>query len=107
MAIPAGRFDQRVTVKRPVYTVNDFNERVETTPSVVGYRWAEVKPLSGNERDYAARVAAELNYQVTLRTPLEIQPTDRIVWGSRTLEIAAILDPPRSGHLSVQCKELT
>jgi SPP1 family predicted phage head-tail adaptor len=107
MAMGAGRFDQRVTVKRPVYTVNDFGERVEGTPTVVGYRWAEIKPLSGNERDYAARIAAELSYQVTLRTPLDLEPTDRIIWGDRTLEIAAILDPPRSGHLMVQCKELT
>jgi SPP1 family predicted phage head-tail adaptor len=103
----AGRFDQRVTVKRPVYTTNATGERVEGPPTTVGVRWAEIKPLSGNERDYAARVAAELTYQVTLRTPLELQATDRIVWGSRTLEVAAILDPPRSGMLMVQCKELT
>ncbi len=102
----AGRFDQRVTIKRIVEVVNEFGERTQTTIAAAT-RWAEVKPLSGSERDYAARVAADLSYQVILRAPVDIRQTDKIAWGSRTLEVAAILDPPRRGDVTVQCKELT
>jgi len=101
----AGRFSDRVTIKRPTETVNDVGERIKTL-SAVASRWAEVKPLSGNERDYAARVAAELSYQVAFRTPLDIRQTDQVVWNSRTLEVAAVFDAPGVGEMMVQCKEL-
>jgi SPP1 family predicted phage head-tail adaptor len=102
----AGKYDQYVTIKRPVYTTDgDYGERVESTTQTIASRWAEIKPLTGNERDYAARVAAE--YQVALRTPLDLRQNDRLIWGSRTLEVFTILETPRSGEMVVQCKELT
>jgi head-tail adaptor len=101
----AGKYDQRVTIKRPVRTADNFGEPVDGTPTTVATRWAWIKPLTGREMDFADRLAAETTHMVELRTPFSVQKTDYIVWGSRTLQIEADLTPPRSGKTVLACKE--
>jgi SPP1 family predicted phage head-tail adaptor len=101
----AGKLDQRVTIKRPVRTQDDSGQSVDGTPTTVDTRWASVKVLTGREKDFAERLAAESTHQVEMREPVDVRQTDFLVWKTRRLEIEAVLPQPRKGYVMLACKE--
>lgn len=68
--------------------------------------WAAVEPLQGDEKLAAAYIQAETTHKVTIRYLAGITPANRILFGSRTLEIESVRNlEERSRELVLMCKE--
>jgi len=84
-----GRMRHRITIQKPTASAADSFGETTTTWSDLGTVWAFVLPLQSMERWQAARVNAEITYEVAIRYWAAVDETHRILWGSRTLELAA------------------
>ncbi|MCI0349391.1 MAG: phage head closure protein [Acidobacteriales bacterium] len=103
----AGTLRQRISIEQPAETQNDFNEPVVTW-SLYATRWAEVVPLSGEERLIAQQVNAEVTHRVRLRYLAGVTTKMRIVHKGRVLDINTILNQDeRRAMLELLCKEAT
>lgn len=73
----------------------------------VAEAWAAVEPLKGDEYLAAASTQAQVSHKVTMRPPgVEVTPANRIVFGSRTLEVESALNlEERNRELQLMCKE--
>lgn len=73
----------------------------------VAEAWAAIEPIQGNEKLTAAYMQAETTHKVTMRAPgVEVTPANRILFGSRTLEVESALNlEERNRELVLMCKE--
>lgn len=89
-----GKRDQRVTFQRFTSTDDGYGSTVDTWADYL-HRWAEVKPLSGRERDQAQQVENPRNYRITVPRDsgtANLTASDRVVWRSKTGNIRFIAD---------------
>lgn len=96
--IISGRMRERVTVQRPVDVQSTFGEATLEWETL-GDVWAQVTGLSA--RDYfAAQQAGTLTtHRVYIRFYAGIDPTYRLIWRGRKLEIISVLErEDRSMH---------
>lgn len=91
----AGQLRHQVTIQERII------EQDATTGAAVEYYKtkyecvpASVEPISGREFLSAEQLRAEVRAKVTIRSGLNIQPTDRILFLSKAYEIQTILDDP-------------
>lgn len=105
----SGLLRHRIKLLQPVKTVNTYNEEVITF-SEIARTWAAVRPLLGNEFLEERARGAQVSHRVQLRwsSDLAIEPTWRVEFKGRTLEVIA---PPmnvdeRGRELVLMCKEL-
>ena len=100
-----GKIRHRVQLQSAVYSRNDYGEPIPVW-TTYGTRWAEVKDLSGRELYQAQQINAEVTIGVKLRYMTGIEPAHRLLFGSRILEIGAILNPDnRKIELNILCVE--
>ena len=67
--------------------------------------WADVQPISGEERLRHDAVTASLTHQVWLRHRSDVVPAMRFRAGTRILDIVAVLDCGPRQHLQCLCEE--
>jgi len=101
----AGKLNKRITIQRATSTQDAAGEVVATweTLSTV---WAKVKTLTGSELVNAKAVESRITVKVIVRKT-DVLITDRIIYGSRTLEILSVIDAheqEREYHIS--CAEV-
>ena len=103
----AGLLSQRVSIQSNTHTVSSTGDRVDTwaTRSTC---WADIRALRGREYYLAQQVNSEVQLKVTIWYDASVVTTDRIVWGSRTLEVIA---PPidignQKKQLELLCREI-
>jgi SPP1 family predicted phage head-tail adaptor len=87
----AGRLDKRVTFKRPVLA-RDSSGGAAKSLNTIGEAWANIRTMSGREREQSERVEGVSDYVVTVRYRSDLQPKDVIIWGDRTMNIRFIRD---------------
>lgn len=105
--VRAGRLRHRIRIERPPSPedLDDFGQPVDGW-QLVATRWAEVRPLRGNERFTAAQVKPELSHRVRIRYMDGLDPKMRIVHRGRVLDIHAILDIEERGReIEMLCTE--
>jgi len=107
----AGQLTQRITIQHKTVTAQDGfgQDTVSWTASTSGPFWAEVVALEGRELANAQQKWAEARFKVTIRyqSGVTIQRQDRILWGTRTLDILDAEDPNQALRKTVMmCKEL-
>lgn len=103
----AGALDKRVTIRKPVQTVNSFNETV-TTYTDVATVWAAVEWRSGRRFEEAAKLNAEIQGVIRIRYRTDIRPEWRLKYGNRDIQILSVTNPYERGQeLQLNCKELT
>lgn len=93
----SGRLRQRVTIERRTRTRDRFGAIVETWETHAS-RAANVATPTGREAVAADQLRAELSHVLTLRAPLDVTTTDRIVYRGRVLGILAVLDTDNRGR---------
>ena len=80
----AGELDQRVELQKEV-RVSDgqggFTREWQAQATV----WAQVRPLSGNERAHSERLAAEGGYRVVIRNRDDVNEAWRVYWIDREI----------------------
>ena len=92
-----GELRHRVTLQEPTEgTADSYGATTASWSDVATNVRAEVRTLSAGEAMRAAQVYPEATVQVTLRTKRSLDSSWRIVHGTRTLAIDAVLPPVRS-----------
>lgn len=104
----AGRLRHRVTIQQASVSQQASGAPVRTWANVATV-WAQVRTQSGGEQrnEGADQVVAALYYAVTIRYRAGLEPTMRVLWGSRVLEVTAIQEPDnRQRSLTLMCTEV-
>lgn len=105
-ALAAGSLRHRLTIQaRTAASDGQGGETVTWAARVTV--WGLVEPVTGREALMAQQLTAELATVVTLRFRTDVRVTDRIVWGTRVLQIASVQDPDgRREQLRLLCVEV-
>lgn len=95
----------RVTIQQRSVVADGPDKTVSwTTRAEV---WANVLPLSGSEAMTAAQLTAGLTTGVTIRHRTDVSAKDRILFGSRVLQIESYEDPDgKKRFLRLLCSEV-
>lgn len=102
----AGQLRHRVTIERLDVGQDSAGAIVESW-SEFAVVWAAVEPIGGREYWQAQQVAAENSVRVRIRYVEGVVPTMRIVYGSRKLNILAVVDiEERHRELQLMCSEI-
>lgn len=103
----AGTLRHRVKLEHYTEVVSEWGDPVKGW-SAVAEVWARVEPLSGRELEWAMQVHAEASIRVTLRYRAGVDTTYRVVFGARTIEVLAVVNPDeRNELLQLTCREMT
>jgi len=81
--VRAGRLDRRITIQRFTTTYSPSGEPIETWTDLVSRRWAEVRPVRGDERFSAPQLAAKEQVEFRIRwgaAVADVSPLDRIIY---------------------------
>lgn len=101
----AGKYDQRITIKRPSGSaLNAAHEKIPTYSPWITC-WAAVIPLSGRDYLEAQKVKAETSYRVEVRHKEGVTPNIQIEWGSHLLHVENVLPVGRKKELHLMCVE--
>ena len=107
MPTPSGHFNQRVRVQRRKTELDDLNQPIESWENCSTIIPAKIRQTPGQEKMDSNQVVNHENFVVTIRTKLGIDPTMRILWGTRPLNITSITaadnDPTRREQILL-CK---
>lgn len=87
----AGSMRERLTFQKKVETRSSFNE------GVVSYEdhctvWGSITPNSGRKYYEALQSTSEVKGEIRIRPRSDIEPTMRIKYGNRYLEIVSIVN---------------
>lgn len=101
-----GNLRHRVTIQQLTRTDDGAGGYTETWTAIATV-WADVYPLKGQERYDAQQVKANLSHRVTIRYRAGVEPSMRLQYGARTLNIEAVIDPEeRHRELILMCSEV-
>jgi SPP1 family predicted phage head-tail adaptor len=104
--LQAGKLRHRGTLKSLSQSQNEYGEPSDTWTTVTTV-WMAIEPLQGKELIMAQQTNALATIRVTLRYNSTVDPSDRVVVGSRTLEIVEVINPRELGeYLVLMCKEV-
>ena len=105
MSVRAGRLRHRVTIQSRSQSLNEYGEPSNSWASA-GSVWAAVEPARQGEGKEADGRQATATHLVTIRYLAGVDPTDRVVFGSRTLDIVGVANPEeRNDRLLLTCRE--
>jgi SPP1 family predicted phage head-tail adaptor len=92
-----------VTIQRDTLT---YVKGVETrTPADYATAWASVQPLSGSEYWRAQQVSSRISWKVRLDYREDLLQSDRIIYGTKRLEIVAVLSDRATWETVLMCQE--
>jgi SPP1 family predicted phage head-tail adaptor len=101
-----GKLRHQVYLQSSTATANEFGENIPTW-STYATVWAEIKPLQGRELENAQQISEKCDYEVFIRYNSSVLATHRIVYGTRTFEINAVLNlEERNEILKLICTEI-
>lgn len=95
---------ERLTLEQPA-RVPDGGGGAAVTWEPITELWAQVRPLSGDERLRHDQVAGRLTHRVTIRHRAGVTPAMRFTQGPRVYEIVAVLETRRRAWLDCLCEE--
>jgi len=102
----AGKLQHRIALQSSSVAADTFGEPIQTW-TTYGTVWADVQPFSGRERLYAQQAGAETNYRVIIRYNSSVLPTHRVYWGTKYLEINAVINTGANNEqMELMCKEI-
>ena len=98
----------RISIRRPVTDTDDEGNILSSSVQEIAKAWALVLPFAAKISDGYAEKVQEVDYRIVIRYCMDIQVTDRIRWGNKTLTPIA---PPyplggKKRWLVMECREL-
>lgn len=95
-----------MSIQSATETRNGYGEAVKTWSTVTTV-WASVEPLRGRELFDAEQVQSEISHRVRVRYSGSVTPQNRLLFGSRVLEIQAVINVnERNREMQLMCKEM-
>lgn len=88
----AAKFRHRITFQTLTLTPNDSGGQTEAW-TTFATAWASITPKIVKEVNFAQRIEPRVDHDIRLRYVSGITPTMRVVFGSRTFEIKAVIIP--------------
>lgn len=105
MAMRAGKMDRRITLQRKSSSGDSFGQPIETWADISGGTvWAEVSPVSGNERWLSQQMIAEADTLFRIRYMAGLTPLDRVVYDGRTYDVKSVIEIGRREGLDISAK---
>lgn len=102
----AGELRHRVTIQQKTTTQDTYGAPVETWAALATV-WANVEALSGREFFDSQQTVAQADHRITIRYRSDVKPAMRVIYGTRTFDIQAVLDKEgRKRALELLCKEV-
>ena len=102
----SGRLNRRVTIQALSISKDQFNADIESWVDVTTV-WAQIEPLRGREYWQAKQVVGEVTGRITIRYQQGIDEKMRIVYGDKTYNILAVINPEeRNRTLQLLVKEI-
>ena len=101
-----GKLRHRVSLQSSTATANEFGEKIAAW-SAYATVWAEIMPLQGRELENAQQISEKCDYEIFIRYNANVLSTHRVIYGSRTFEIQAVLNiNERNEKLKLICTEI-
>lgn len=106
IAASAGELRERVTLQRKTETADAFGQKTGTWGAISGGSvWAKIEELAGREAIFAGQMKSVLSHRVTIRYFAGLTSSDRISWGSRTLNIKYVSTSSGNAFMELGCAE--
>lgn len=86
-----GDLRERVTLRRKTEATNEYGT-ITLTDGTIDTVWADVRPMTGGERDRAQQTEARSNYVIILRRRADLTTKDYVVWRDVQMNIRFIRD---------------
>lgn len=99
--VEAGKLKHQVGIQVVTETPDEFGGASAKEWNTVATRRASVSPLRGQERSAAKQVTPELSHRVVMRYYSGLTTKNRLVFGSRILEIQEIITPDEIKHMMI------
>ncbi|MEM6498724.1 MAG: phage head closure protein [Pseudomonadota bacterium] len=100
-----GRLRHRVTIQYPARSYDEAGGATIAWPPLATV-WAQIKLRSGRETFEADSPSARSIYRVVIRYRSDVDPTMRLLWGDRVLQVVAVGDEDGTKRwLSCECEE--
>jgi SPP1 family predicted phage head-tail adaptor len=101
----AGRLRHRVTLQSYSESLSALGEPLKTWTDLATV-WADVSPERGKEAIAAMQINASVMHRVRIRYREGLTPKMRVVFGTRTLQVEAVLNvDERDRELLLVCVE--
>lgn len=102
-----GKADQPITIKTVTVTDDGMGGSVEADAVLANApKWAEYIPLRGIERIEAGKLEYVTEMKLRIRRDARVNPTCRVVHGSKTYRITGVEDNNRAGDMVLHCAEV-
>ncbi len=106
-AIRAGDLNSRVTIQAPSGSPADDGQPSGEYEDFLTGVPAQIRGVGGGEFIRGVQVQAGITNLITIRFRDDVTPNMRVIYGERTLNIQAAIDPEgRRRELQLHCKEL-
>ena len=108
MYVRLNELRHRITIQRPVSTVDDMGNLIQQGTEDICTVWAKVLPYATKISDGYAEKVDEVSYRIAIRYRADIEVTDIILWQGEKLIMSAPpypLDGLRK-YLILEAKEL-
>ena len=108
MRVSMSELRHRISILRPVMDTDDEGNILSSSVKEISKAWALVLPFAAKISDDYAEKVQEVDYRIVIRYRMDVQVTDRIRWGDKTLTPIA---PPyplggKKRWLVLECREL-
>ena len=101
----AGRLRHRVAIQSQTRSLDVYGEDTGSW-STVSTVWASIEPISGAERLQSNTIEATTTHRVRMRGGATVDTTNRLLFGSKTFEIEAVIDDGERGiGKELMCRE--
>lgn len=101
----AGDLRHRVEIVRAAVTRDASGAEVKTWPTLA-HRWAQVRPLNGQEQLQAQQAQASMTHRIRIRYYEGLTVEDRIKFDGRFFDINSIADQDeRHREMLLMCSE--
>jgi len=102
-----GKWRHRVTIESCNETQDETGQAIKTWTPLM-YLWACIEPLNGRELFEARQTVADVSHKATIPYTQGISSENRIAFGSRTLNIDAVINTDEiNAELVMYCTERT
>ena len=108
MRVSMSELRHRISILRPVTETDDEGNILSSSVQEIAKAWALVLPFAAKISDGYAEKVQEVDYRIVVRYRTDVQVTDCIRWGNKTLTPIA---PPyplggKKRWLVIECREL-
>lgn len=103
----AGDLTEQVSIRRSIETSDGAGGKNVIWSDFITGLWAKIEPQSGRESIRNGRLGAQPIYLVTLRAPLDVKVSDRLIWRGVDYNIIEAVPPVmRAAYLTILVEQI-